>query len=151
MKNLILIAILLSGYFSYSQCTNFHQEQCTLPADWPYEFDTQSISAGIFPGQAFRIKTVLYEGNDYYLGLCKQEGIGNIQYKILINNIEIDNNLAQEANKNLIYFEMSIERTTTAVIEVKLEKAQVVNYTLSELKCLGIIIGNKNSEKLIKQ
>lgn len=151
MKNLFLIVFILSGYFSYSQCTNFHQERCILPEKWPYEFDTQSISSGIFPGQAFRIKTVLYEGNDYYLGICKQDGTGNIQFKLLINNIEIDNSLAHEENENLKYFELSIERTTTAVIEVKLEKTQVVNYTPSELKCLGIIIGNKITEKLIKQ
>jgi hypothetical protein len=146
MRNIIVIILVISSYLSFGQCSNFHHESCSLPINWPYEFDSQSMSAGIFPGQTFRIKTVLYEGNDYYLGFCKQDGIGAIQFKILINNIEIDNKLAIQENENHWYFELAIEKTMMAVFEIKLEKTQNVTYTPAELKCLAIIIGNKLTE-----
>ncbi|MDA3890804.1 MAG: hypothetical protein PF517_03980 [Salinivirgaceae bacterium] len=143
MKVIILITLLLGNLYSFGQCTNFHQQNCDLPLDWSYEFDSQSMSTGIFPGQTFRIKAILYEGNDYFLGICKQADIGSFQFKVTLGDIEIDQNSAIEENENLQYFELTIQKTIVAIIEVRLAKTQNMSFDASNLKCLGIIIGNK--------
>lgn len=146
MKILYFLILLLSiNLLSFGQCSNFHQEKCDLPFNWDYEFNSQSISTGVFPGQAFRIKAVLYEGNDYYIGFCNRNGFGNMQFKLIADDIEIDMSYAEYENKYLKYFELSIEKTRIAVIEVKIGKTQAVGFSQSDLNCIGIIIGNKTT------
>lgn len=147
MKKLLIIIFAFSGYLSFGQCNDFQREQCELPFGWPYEFDSQSMGTGLFPGQTFRIKAVLYEGNDYYLGFCNQDGVDNIQFKVSLNNKVLDQNFATEENKNLQYFELSIQKTIIAVIEVKLNRTQNTSFDPSNLKCMGIILGNKKTNE----
>jgi len=147
MKILIVITLTIFGYLSFGQCNGFNKEYCELPLSWDYEFDSQSMGTGIFPGQAFRIKAVLYEGNDYYLGFCKQEDSGNIQFKVTLEEKVLNQNFAKQENENLAYFELSIQKTVIAVIEVKLDKNQNTSYNPSDLKCMGIIIGNKKTDE----
>lgn len=147
MKILLLIAFSFFGYLSFAQCNGFHKENCDLPMDWDYEFNSQSMGTGIFPGQAFRIKVILYEGNDYYLGFCKQEGITNFQFKVQLDNIELDQSSAIEESESLKYIELSIQKTIVAIVEVKLARTQDMNFHVSNLKCLGIIIGNKLTDE----
>lgn len=147
MKFFTIILALFSSYMSFSQCNNFRQDYCNLPADWPYEYNSQSMSAGIFPGQAIRIKAILYQGNEYYLGFCLQDNLEGFHIKIFLDDHKIDANFSHQGNENIRHLNFDVQKTVTAIIEIKLDKTQVVNYTPSELKCLSIIIGNKETDE----
>jgi len=149
MKSFLVLFFLLSGLFSFSQCNNHHQEACELPFDWPYEFDSQSISRGTFPGKAFYFKVILYENKDYYIGFCKPQNYSfeNTHFKITIDDTELDNSYATQENENLMSFELSNDEPRFIIIEIKLDKMQPISYTQADLKCLGVIIGSKETEE----
>lgn len=146
MKALLTIVFVISGFVSFGQCNDFRQDYCDLPSDWPYKYDSQSKSAELFPGQTFRIKVVLYEGYDYYIGFCLKENRENFYFNVKLGDLNIDENFNHSSFDNLWTLDLSIEKTVIAIIEVKLNSKQIVNYTPSELECLDIIIGNKVSE-----
>lgn len=147
MKAILLIIFVISGYVSFGQCNGFQEGNCEVPFDWEYVYNSQSMETGIFPGQAFRIKAVLYEGSDYYLGFCKQKEASNLQFKIIIEDQTFDHNDATEENENLHYFELSMQKTVMVIIEVKLNRTQNISYNTNDLKCVSIIIGDRQIDE----
>ncbi|MBI9066646.1 MAG: hypothetical protein JEZ09_05095 [Salinivirgaceae bacterium] len=144
MKYLLITFFALLSFAAHSQCVNFHKENCNLPSTWDYEFDSQSLSVPLFSGQSFRFKAVFYEGKDYFIGFCKEAELGEIKFRFLSEDIVIDNTYSESMNDNLEFIEFSNTATRIAIIEIKVGKTKVIN--TNERKCLGVIIGTKNTE-----
>jgi hypothetical protein len=146
MKYFLTLLFLSASILIQSQCLNFYKENCELPTDWDYEFDSQSLSVHLFAGQSFKFKAVFYEGKDYFIGFCREEGLPKIKFKFLSEDIVIDNSFAENQNDYLEFIEFSTTTTRIAMIEVKVEKESGVNIDVNNKKCLGIIVGSKDTK-----
>lgn len=149
MKIYALSILLLSGLLSFGQCFDHHQFNCEPSFDWPYEFDSQSVSTAVYPGKAFRFKVVLYENLDYFIGICKPTDVefDNIYFRVTIDDTELDNDYATEEGDNLMAFELYNDVARIITVDIKVNKTQAISYTQEDLKCIGLIVGNKESEE----
>jgi hypothetical protein len=147
MRYLLIIAFLFIPLWGFNQCTNFHIGQCELPLDWSYEYNSQSLDAEVIPGQTIKLKVVIYEGFDYFFGFCKSEGFGEISYQLITQDNEYiaDQSNAKSYN-NIDYVEISSASTSMILILIKTQKMSATNIDFDNRKCLGIIIGNKQTE-----
>lgn len=146
MKNFLFIFlfILLYSTAGFGQCNGFHRTMCELPFEWDYEYNSQSVDIEMTKGQSFRMKIILYEGYDYYIGFCKEEGLGKLNYQFLSNDVVIDQTNKKVEN-NIEYVELTSKKTRIVLIDIQTEQADG-NSVNENRKCLGIIIGNRKSK-----
>ena len=148
-KFFLIIIIFNIALFSVSasaqDCQNFSQSYCTLPFDWDYELNSQSVNIPMFEGQSFKFSAIFYEGFDYYIGFCVDKELGSIQYRILSSDIYLDKKISISVNDDIEHIEFENQNTRVIVIEVKVLR-QSSSIDINNRKCVGIIIGQKKTE-----
>ncbi|NOZ45846.1 MAG: hypothetical protein GXO79_03600 [Chlorobi bacterium] len=114
-----------------------------MPDTWDYEINSQSINIPVFAGQAIKYSAVFYEGYAYSISFCGEEGLGNIQYRLLSTDIYIDKTFNTDYDNNMAYIEFVNKATRIILVEVKVLRSTGASIDPTKRKCLGIIIGQK--------
>lgn len=141
----LLILFIFVSIFSFSQnCDHFGENYCTLPFDWDYEINSQSMNIPMFEGQTFKFSSVFYEGYDYYVGFCVHEELGAVEYRLLSTDVYLDKKFSGQENDRLEHIEFTNKTTRIIIIEVKVPRTSTY-VDVSNKHCVGIIIGQKKT------
>lgn len=146
MKKVLVIILIFLVKFSFGQCRNYHQEECSLPYDWEYELNSQAFSTKIMKGQSFKVNLVAYQDNMYYLGFCSSENINLYSFKINIVGNEYTEEDLQESD-NIKYIEFNTEITQSIVVVVSLHRSNNDSFSIGDPECFGLIFGDKPIEE----
>lgn len=143
----VFLFIFFLPLFSFAQdCDHFGESYCTLPFDWDYEINSQSMNIAMFEGQAFKFSSVFYEGYDYYIGFCAHQELGAVEYRLLSTDVYLDKKFSDDNSSRLEHIEFTNKATRIMIIEVKVPRKNSYIDTNNK-QCVGIIIGQKKTVK----
>jgi hypothetical protein len=145
MNRLFLVVIGLQFLFFIGKsqdCTEFHQYQCTY-ADYTYFYSQQSKSILLMRGQSKELNIVAYAGEEYYVSVCAHEKFGNVNFRILEDNVSrtviYDN--AIDNNSTSVFF--SNDRTRKLIVEISVPPGKSND---KEKRCIGVLIEFKRKD-----
>ncbi len=141
---LILFSLPLIG--NSQNCDNFFETSCILPSNWDYEINSQSMNIPMYSGQSFKYSAVFYEGLEYSICFCAEEGLGNIRYRLLSTDVYLDQIFNSDFDSNMAHMEFINKNTRIILVEVQVLREQGKRIDPTDKKCLGIIIGQKKIE-----
>ena len=146
---IIIIFCCLVGFSNniYTQdCENYFESQCIMPSDWDYEVNSQSMNIPMFQGQSIKYSAVFYEGFEYSISFCADEGLGTVQYRLLSTDVYVDKTFNSTYDNNMAQVEFINKSTRIILVEVTVKRTSG-EIDPNNRKCLGIIIGQRKSEE----
>lgn len=141
-KTFVFMTVILFSYSMSAQNCNNVEDDCPRPKQKNFSKSGMSHSCKIRSKQKKSFNLNLLEGKEYYISLCGESVVGNLQLRILSNDKKL---MYDNAAAGLVdNFSIKAEVTQTIVIEVTAPLGTVAG---DKIACLGVYVATKKNKK----